>query len=222
MADVIYPMHKEGRSYRGHFLVGEYSPARRAPALPAIPARASARSTTTPRVRAPYARVDRNTEDIDMTRVPTMPQARPIWEYETTQYMVASSVEQLTLASTDAVLPALQPATLHSVGQTRLSQSHTRASVAVTMKPREQSIIERLREHHIDDIDTMPPLLSHPFGARIASSLAFEPIKGVRAWLLRPGRLEFLIWLLGTFLLICITLCLILLFLSSMGYLMIR
>ncbi|GER89281.1 hypothetical protein KDW_34430 [Dictyobacter vulcani] len=46
-----------------------------------------------------------------------------------------------------------------------------------------------------------------------------HPIEGLRWWLVHPGRLEFLLWLLGTMLLLCVTVLFTVLLLSNLGYL---
>lgn len=215
MEHSIYSANKELRAYGGHFLTGAYSPARRAPALPVIPARASAHPEALVKIRPRYPRIAETAVGGDITRVPTMPQSRAIWEYETPHYAAASSVSTLTLAITDTALaiiqPSRQPAMLpqETVEQPRLAPRY--------------SIVERLRTHDIEEFDTVPPLLTLPLKNKCVPSKRWSsivhPIDGLRWWLVHPGRLEFLLWLLGTMLLLCVTVLFTLLLLSNLGYL---
>ncbi|GER89280.1 hypothetical protein KDW_34420 [Dictyobacter vulcani] len=109
MEHSIHSANKELRAYGGHFLTGTYSPARRSPELPAIPARASAHPVAVVKIRPRYPRIAETAEGGDITRIPTMPQSRAIWEYETPHYAAASSLSVLTLAVTDTALTIIRP-----------------------------------------------------------------------------------------------------------------
>ncbi|WP_338256177.1 hypothetical protein [Dictyobacter halimunensis] len=231
MVKSVYPVNKEVHAYGGHFLVGEYSPARRSPPLPVIPARASARHAAVTKVRPRYprwmselvqedvTRMPTVQEDVtrmptvqeDVTRMPTVPQPETIWQFETPRYAAESSVASLTLAVTDTSLVA-RPAI--SRAPTIPRQKSVRPAAG-----RDTSIVARLREHHIDDIDTVPPLLSSPVMLHEPGASIRHPIEGIRWWLIQPGRLEFLLWLGGTIVLIGLTVVFVLFILSSLGYL---
>ena len=215
MATPIHTADHEPRSRGGHFLVGEYSPAQRRPTLSLVPARASAHPEEIASIRPRHARVTSGETSKDLTCVPTMPQPRSISQYETLHYTAESSFEMLSVAlsDTDVALNALPSASLMVLSAKQKKYGE---------QPRQQSIIERLRKHDVTDIDTVPPLISHAFGVGAQHTFPLRPGDKLRWWLLQPGRLEFLLWLLGTILLIAVTVILLLLLLSSLGYLAIR
>ena len=207
------------RARGGHFLVGEYSPAHRTSERSPIPARTSAYPTEIANVRARHGRTTSGETSKDFTNVPTMPQPRSIWQYETlhdiAEHVAEHSFEKLSvgLTDTDAILHAL-PSTSYPVVSAKAKRYAAQRD--------EHSIIERLRTHDVTIIDTVPPLISHAFGAGAKHNVPLRPGDKLRWWLIRPGRLEFLIWLLGTILLICVTAVLLLLLLSSLGYVTMR
>jgi hypothetical protein len=215
MVASIHTADKSLRAYGGHFLTGNYSPARRTAALPIIPARTSAYPAAVVNVRSRHTRLASEEASQDLTCIPTMPQPRAIWQYETLHYVAESSLATLSLALTDtdaksttlAEAPVLTSATAH------------RRSGALR---RDHSIIERLHQHDVADVDTVPPLVSHAFGVGTKHAFSFHPIDHLRWWLLQPGRLEFLMWLAGTIFLIGVSILLCLLLLSSLGYLVIH
>jgi hypothetical protein len=202
----------ELRSRSGHFLMGEYSPAQRAPERSVVPARTSAHPEDVAHVRSRYTGALHGETPNDLTCVPTMPQPRSIWQYETVNYRAESSLSTFSLArtDTDAALSALPSASLMVVEAKQKKYG---------ARQREHSIIERLRKHDVTDIDTVPPLISHAFGAGARDTFPLRPGDKLRWWLLQPGRLEFLLWFVGTIFLICVTVILLLLLLSSLGYL---
>ncbi|WP_126597276.1 hypothetical protein [Dictyobacter aurantiacus] len=214
MVKSVYPVNKEVHAYGGHFLVGEYSPARRSPPLPVIPARASAHPAAVTKVRPRYPRWTAEMEQEDVTRMPTVPRPETIWQFETPRYAAESSLASLTLAVTDSSLMA----------RPSISRVPTvpRQKCVRPVAEHDTSIVARLREHHIDDIDTVPPLLSSPVMLRRPKASILHPIEGIRWWLIQPGRLEFLLWLGGTIVLIGLTVVFVLFILSSLGYLAIH
>jgi hypothetical protein len=209
MVASIHTADKSLRAYGGHFLTGNYSPARRTAALPVVPARTSAHPAAVVNVRSRHTRLANEEASQDLTCIPTMPQPRAIWQYETLHYVAESSLATLSLAltDTDAEAPLLA------------SVTEQRRSGALRRK---HSIIERLYQHDVADVDTVPPLVSHAFGVGIKSAFSLHPIDHLRWWLLQPGRLEFLMWLVGTIFLIGVSILLCLLLLSSLGYLVIH
>ncbi|WP_126552038.1 hypothetical protein [Dictyobacter kobayashii] len=211
MVKSVYPANKELHAYGGHFLVGGYSPARRSPSLPAIPARASAHPADVIKVRPRYPRLSAELEQEDVTRIPTMPQSRAIWQFETPRFAAESSLASLTLAITDATLMAIPAIPGHTVVQRQKSTE--------PLQEQKNSIIVRLQEHDIADVDTVPPLISYPLEKHAAR---VHPIESIRWWLIQPGRLEFLLWLLGTTLLVGLTVLFVLFVLSSLGYIAIH
>jgi hypothetical protein len=215
MATSIQRAGHEFRSRGGHFLVGDYSPAQRASVLSIVPARTSAHPDELADVRSRSARMTYRETSKDFTSLPTMPQPRSISQYETLHYTAESSLARFSLAltDTDAVLDALPSASLMLVSA-RPKKYGTQQS--------EHSIIERLRKHDVTDIDTVPPLVSHAFGAGTKHIFPWRTGDKFRWWLLQPGRLEFLLWFVGTICLICVTVILLVLLLSSLGYLTMR
>lgn len=211
MVKSVYPVNKELHSYGGHFLVGEYSPARRSPSLPVIPARASAHPEAVVKARPRYLRWTSDLGQEDITRLPTVPQSGTLWQFETPRYAAESSLASLTLAITDTNLVAW-PA---SPGAATIQTGKGPQSPREDYDP----IVARLYEHHVDDIDTVPPLLSSPLAQRRPWIPFLHPVESMRWWLIQPGRLEFLIWLCGTILLIGLTVVFVLFVLSSFGYL---
>lgn len=215
MATSIHAADSKLRAYGGHFLSGDYSPARRTAVRSIIPARASAYPVEVVNVRARYTPVTSGEVSKDVTRIPTMPQPRSIWRYETVHYVAESSPATLSLAltTTDAELRNFSAASLIAIVTKQKTTGFQR---------REHSIIERLHQHDVTAIDTVPPLVSHAFGVRTKHAFLFRPIDQLRWWLLQPGRLEFLMWFVGTIFLICVSILLCLLLLSSLGYLVIH
>jgi hypothetical protein len=213
MVASIHTADKSLRAYGGHFLTGNYSPARRTDALPIIPARTSAHRAAVVNVRSRHTRLADEEVSKDLTCIPTMPQPRAIWQYETLHYVAESSLATFSLALTDTAEPdTLADPLVASVAEKRRSGALRR----------EHSIIERLYKHDVADVDTVPPLVSHAFGVGIKSAFSLHPIDHLRWWLLQPGRLEFLMWLVGTIFLIGVSILLCLLLLSSLGYLVIH
>lgn len=67
-----------------------------------LPPRASAQPQHTIKVRPRYSRMYTVPEESDITRIPTMPQPT-MWQYETPDYNVESSLSSLSLIAPDAV-----------------------------------------------------------------------------------------------------------------------
>ncbi len=215
MATSIHTAKNELRAHGGHFLIGDYSPARRAAARSIIPARASAYPGEVVNIRSRHTPLANEDASKDFTCIPTMPQPRSIWHYETVRDVAESSPATLSpaLTATDAELRNFSVASPITIVTEPKKAGFQR---------RERSIIERLQQQDVTDIDTVPPLMSHAFGVGTKKAFPLQPIDQLRWWLLQPGRLEFLMWFVGTIFLMCVSILLCLLLLSSLGYLVIH
>jgi hypothetical protein len=76
--------------------------------------------------------------------------------------------------------------------------------------------VVRARPRDITEIETFPPLISHALGKKPFRLM--QLVERLRWWLVCPGRLEFLLWLGGTVVLICLTSLFIVFLVMSMGY----
>ncbi len=172
-------------------------------------------------------------QDIDVTRIPTTPhwQARsaeqpPIWQYESPDYEIESSVPSLSLIVSE--MPT------HS----SIEEIDTRPALPV-----EQASPVREETPFYAPNRSVAQYVNVPFGGRaeeaqdkearakkaarlqVASALEMyrspripakrrsrgrNPLDRMRWWLLYPGRIEFILWLCGTVLLIGMT-CMLLL-----------
>lgn len=219
---------------------------RKNPVTP-IPLRASAQNDASPQRSKGRPKQPANVSpDADITRLPTQPGPQ-MWQYESENYEIGSSVQSLSLVISDS--PTQPGAPVSS----RLPNVPIEGSNLVT----------------IDEIDTLPPRLNSallpvpvspvsnllqgiagevslqpassdlpswtageaarsPYAQRIADrrknagtalvvaqmkprrNFVLNPLDNLRWWLLRPGRMEFLLWLCGTLLLIGVT-CVLLL-----------
>ncbi len=100
-----------------------------------IPARASAvKATRSTRVRPRYARSQAQTQDADVTRIPTLPPPT-MWQYELPDYEAESSLSSLSLA-------------------------HPAAAVELTLDELDTMPPPRVTED-IAELDTVPPLIKH-------------------------------------------------------------
>ena len=79
-----------------------------------------------------------------------------------------------------------------------------------------QRPIVRTRSFDIADIRTFPPLITHPHVVR--QNKFWSVLDTLRWWLLAPGRLERILWLCGTLLLIMLTGALVWFFIVGWRY----
>jgi len=189
-------------------------------------------NTRSRRVRPKYKNPLLN--DVDVTRMPTTPRwlARsaeqpPVWQYESTDYEVESSIPSLSLIVSE--VPA----------SSSIDEIDTRPAVLVEQVSPVRAEVpfytpNTLFAHSVEDV----PFEGRAEGvrdkegrakrtARLQVARALEmyrtsklpakrrshgrnPLDRVRWWLLYPGRIEFILWLCGTVLLIGVT-CMLLL-----------
>lgn len=242
-----------------------------------VPPRASAQSPhkKTMKVRPQYPSGSTPiVENNDFTRIPTLPPPS-MWEYETPDYAIESSLSSLSLIAHTPTHPATDTPSEHLKRQASIDEIDTLPPQTERF-PRDIDKINTLvpqsqqTYRNIDEIDTLPPpgklrhatvrsqtqqaqthtiisvaprvfrtpemdLLEHSQGTlnssgaepaswtaggamastyarRIAersykpkSTNKFHLLDHLRWWLLQPGRIEFLLWLVGTIILITIT-----------------
>lgn len=199
-----------------------------------IPPRASAYPDAVVKVRPRYSRALQEGSKQDITTIATVPPV--MWQYETPNYEVESSLSSLSLVVDDVASPVpLSPAideldTLPPVTQATVSHIADLDTVPPSMLPGAVRTRKLTAELDIAELPTVPtkkaPLhqgrsifvLLSLFYARYQEkkslrqksyTLHFNILDRVRWWLLSPGRLEFLLWLCGTVVLLVITMALL-------------
>ncbi len=211
------PSRKELRDSGGRFIQGEYSPALRRPPAPpttTIPPRASAHPSDVVKVRPRYPRAYSSsieTLDRDVTRIPTMPPKAAIWQYETAQYEAESSLSSLSLAiseSTRLQSPAIDELDTSPPMPDSLLERKNRNGKHSYPPPTSQGIDRT-------EIKTAPEFVGQQGAIEAAVS---RPFNRFRWWLLVPGRIELILWICGTVLLICITGLLVFILAVSTGF----
>jgi hypothetical protein len=153
-----------------------------------IPARASAHpsaiASVQPRYRHRFTGLERATH-LDVTRVPTLPQA---WDR-------ASSLGKIA----------------HPTGHAVRDVAHERAMLAdVDTIP--NALVQRKREDVLLEVaEQREQPLANMYAGTVAKTTRrrtfcnWHYVDDVRWWLLYPGRLEFLLWLVGVLVLISVT-----------------
>jgi len=244
MTRSIYPAEKRIRAHGGRFLTGKYTPARRSPGLPvvhaatrraptsfAIPHRASAYPANIVRVHSRYTYINDcqgEAPSIDVTRVPTLPRNPSVPVATTATVATVVSAESIMRSSNRLAgrakkgeLGLNQPLEIEKE-QTLQHQAYIdktgiyKALKRPALTASERSLVTA-RPPDVSEIETFPPLLTH-----IEVKKRFQPVEQIRWWLLQPGRLEFLLWLCGTIILIGVTSCMILFICISLGYISLR
>ncbi len=205
---------RKGFRDSGRFIQGEYSPARRTPPTTTIPPRASAYPTDVVKVRPRYPRtyVGTGILERDVTRIPTMPPTAAIWQYETPQYEAESSLSSLSLAISEATRvhnPSIDeldtsppPLDFHTLGGRNRSAKRK-------YPPTASQEIDRTK------IKTTPEFVGQQEASGVSISSPFDQF---RWWLLLPGRIELLLWICGTVLLLCVTGFLVFMLAISTGF----
>lgn len=216
MAKSSRPDRKEFRDSNGRFIQGEYSPARRAtaPSMTTVPPRASAYPSDVVKVRPRYPRAYSVTETLerDVTRIPTMPPAVAIWQYETPQYEAESSLSSLSLAISEATRlrsPAIDELDTSPPVPDTPSLEEKKRDSKHKYAPTLSSWIDRT------EVKTTPEYVG-PQEALDAS--VSSPFDRFRWWLLLPGRIELILWICGTLVLICVTGLLVFMLAVSSGF----
>lgn len=207
--------------------------------LTPVPPRASALPPEAMKVRPRYPRGYITEEPLngDVTRMPTAPTAppAPLWQYESPDYEVESSVPSLSLIVSQAAPPA--PVHIDEIDTTPPPPS------PATSERQKLPVIARRHGTlaDIDQINTAPPAgefstpwttgENSPHARRIAErsrytktplaphDLSRNPLERLRWWLLYPGRIEFLLWLGGTIVLVSVTCILLFITCLSAGWL---
>jgi len=172
--------------------------------------------------------------DADLTRIPTMPHwlARsakqpPVWQYESPDFEVESSIPSLSLIASEApanssideidTRPALLVEQVSPVkAETPFDTQNRPAAYSV------ENVPIGGKTEGIKDKETRAKKTARLQVARALEmyrsfnlpakqrSRGRNPLDHVRWWLLYPGRIEFILWLCGTVLLIAVT-CILLL-----------
>ena len=153
----------------------------------------------------------RSMQEVDVTRMPTVPPP-PMWQYESSAFEVENGVSALSLNHTSppplptgkALVP-VSPLAVSTHGQSQVEQrrlilasentdpsSWTAGGVSASVYARRIAEGERTK------------------GRKPKPGNAFNPLDHLRWWLLHPGRLEFILWLGGTILLVSVTFVLLL------------
>jgi hypothetical protein len=212
-----------------------------------IPRRASALPPGTIRVRPRYPRSYTPPGDEDITRIPTSPQTTlwqyesDDYEAESSLASLSLVASEMPRRSTDRlewdideidtnpVLPAPPlPASPHSdteesrardaIADIDTAQLDAVPAATEDARPRPQNAEGELASWTAGGANS-------PYARRIVSRerpiparpLLLRPVDNVRWWLLYPGRIEFLLWLAGTMLLMFATLILLLTGILSLG-----
>src|SRR5579883_254089 len=195
--------------------VTERVPSTPSPVTP-IPLRASAHPQDSIKARPLHVRramISSDLDEVDLTRIPTLPERtrpRSRMQFAQTPAGLPLAIDEIdTLAPVKPsrpgkprILPSSEPdlTTAITLPQRQLEPDVTTA----TTQPQ-----ERL-EPDVTAVPTFPQrrLRFDPDGGQERASLRTVlswPLDRLRWWLLLPGRIEFLLWLSGTVILLCIT-----------------
>ena len=181
-----------------------------------------------PKYKNPLAR------DVDVTRIPTTPhwQARsanqpPVWQYESPDYEVESSIPSLSLIVSE--VPENSPIdeidTRPALLVEQASPVRAEAPFSTLNMPVAHSVNDVLFGGSMEGTAIKEARAKRTARLQVAHALEMykssnlpakrrsrgrDPLDRVRWWLLYPGRIEFMLWLCGTVLLITVT-CLLLL-----------
>jgi hypothetical protein len=109
----------------------------------------------------------------------------------------------------NAVHAARHPAQLPTVKRSFSSSSSSQQALALA-RP-----VVRAQPRDIGEINTYPPLLSTTPAVRRG---LWRPLDALRWWLLAPGRLEIIIWIIGVIVLLIVTALLVWFFAVSWRY----
>ena len=222
MAKSIYPSHRIVRASRGRFVNGVYSPARRTLSTQTtsrprqrtsvVPPRSSAYPINVVKVRPRHIYIN-EVPAIDVTRVPTIPEAV---EFEDTRQLAVVNKPQATVVKNTLDDPMIwvDPPAFEKI----LPQKLPREKISSpTRQPQANvSAIMRMPPRDIEEIETFPPLISHI--VRKKYSRFSRCVENLRWWLLHPGRLELLLWVSVTIVLIICTSLLMIFLAARLGY----
>ncbi|GAC1621071.1 MAG: hypothetical protein NVS4B9_12120 [Ktedonobacteraceae bacterium] len=171
-------------------------------------------------MRPKYPRAYTTTEKLgrDVTRIPTMPPATAIWQYETPRYEVESSLSSLSLAISEATRlhhpPIDEIKTIPQVSKA-LSTEERRGSGSGRGGRREYTPVTT-QSIDIAELKTAPEFVQRQ---DVLQASILHPFDRFRWWLLAPGRIEFILWIFGTVVLLCVTVILVFMMVASMGLL---
>ena len=162
------------------------------PSASAAPAAPSARPGNSVKVRPKYSRPNpQPMQENDVKGMPTVPPPS-MWQYESPTFEVESSLPALSLVVDVPTHP--EPAfssKLKLASEDTDPSSWTAGGVGASAYARRIAGGERE-------------------GRKPKANTTFNPVDHFRWWLLHPGRLEFILWLAGTILLVSITFVLLL------------
>ncbi|BCL80300.1 hypothetical protein ccbrp13_27650 [Ktedonobacteria bacterium brp13] len=178
--------------------------------LPAKPItlRASTHPEAVAKVSSRYSRISNQVGDL--TQRPTVPQLQaspsPVRPFNP-MTPIPSMSDMVPLNAVHSVLhPVHHPAQLPTVKRS-FSSSHQALALA---RP-----VVRAQPRDIGEINTFPPLLSNTPAVRRG---LWRPLDALRWWLLAPGRLEIIIWIIGVIILLIVTALLVWFFAVSWRY----
>lgn len=139
-----------------------------------------------------------------------MPPTAAIWQYETPQYEAESSLSSLSLAISEATR-------LHSPTIDELDTSPPLLDHPTLAGRNRNSKRPPIASQEIDrtEIKTAPEFVRQQGASDTSVSRPFDRF---RWWLLVPGRIELILWICGTVLLICITGLLVFILAVSTGF----
>lgn len=227
MARYVYARPQEARiarGGRGRFV--SRPEVKKQTSVTPIPLRSSMYPSAVAKVSSRYTGISGATGDV--AQRPTVPQlpvtpvpierSRAVWEYDSPHYAASSSLSSLSLALTDganavphtklanpgissSAVRLLSPVT-PPLSRLNSPERHTQ-QLRISRMPREVSPIVRERPLDIAEMPTFPPLIT---GSQVVARPGlWKPLDTLRWWLLAPGRLELLLWICGTVLLVLCT-----------------
>lgn len=196
-----------------------------------IPPRASAHPQDSIKARPLHVRramISSDLDEVDLTRIPTLPERARLRSWMQPAQVSASlplAIDEIdTLApvtqsrpGTSHVLPSSEPdvTTAITLPQRQLQSDVTTATTQPQerLQPDVTMATTQPQERLLPDLTAVPTLpqwrlRSDVDGVQERASLRTVlswPLDRLRWWLLLPGRIEFLLWLSGTVLLLCIT-----------------
>lgn len=193
-----------------------------------IPPRASAQAPETTKVRPRYPRSYTLTQEEDVTRIPTLPQPT-MWQYDSAEYQAESSLSSLSLVVPEMAvkdkerryitphpLPAIEERKTTPPAKKEKQQKHRAIPAVLPPAPLVPASEGHLRSW------TAGGGTNSLHAKRIISterhSTLLNPLDRVRWWLLYPGRIEFLLWFVGTITLMAVTCIFLFVTIVSFGW----
>lgn len=199
-----YKELKPLRGAPGRFVTRPYATVQ-ASDLPArlIPLRASTHPEAIAKVGSRYSRISDQVED--PTQLPTVPQL------QASPSPARAHNPMTPIPSMRDVVPLTAVHSLHPARLPTVKRSFSSSQQALALaRP-----VVRAQPRDIGEINTYPPLLSTTPAVRRG---LWQPLDALRWWLLAPGRLEIIIWIIGVIILLIATALLVWFFAVSWRY----